>query len=193
MGETKKSKLEILREKINQSSNREFLFLRFKTGEKRRVRVLSEVDDIVIVTFHDSFDKGVNYPCYKYFGKKDCPFCGKTKEDGFRTREMCLLTVFDYDSGEVKIIKEAANKWSPIPSLVDFMEEYGTLLDRDYVVKRIGSSFDISYGVVPMKEEPFKGKAKYKKFTEEEIFTKLKDTYLEKMKDTLVKLKDGTF
>ena len=191
--EAKKSMVDIMKERINKSAGGSMFFLKFKNNEKRRIRFLTDVNEAMLVTFHDNFKKGVGNPCYKYFGRSSCPFCNKTKEDGYRTRDLFVFTVYDYETNEVKLITEAANDCSPIPHMLENFEEFGTLTDRDYIVKRRGKGFDTSYTLIPGSERPFKGVKKFKALDEDEVFEKLKERYLSKMKDILKKIKNGTF
>jgi hypothetical protein len=77
--------------------------------------------------------------------------------------------------------------------MLENFEEFGTLTDRDYIVKRRGKGFDTSYTLIPGSERPFKGAKKFKALDEDEVFEKLKERYLSKMKDILKKIKNGTF
>lgn len=191
--EAKKSMVDVMKDRINKSAGGAAMFLKFKDNEKRRVRFLTDINDSFFVTFHDNFDKGVGNPCYKYFGRSKCPFCNKTKEEGYRTRDLFVFSVFDYETGEVKLIMEAANDWSPVPHMVENFEENGTICDRDYIIKRRGKSFDTAYTLIGQNLQPFKGARKFKALDEDEVFDKLKDRYLDKMKEILKKIKNGTF
>src|SRR4030042_3157582 len=189
--EAKVSMVDLIRQKVEQSAGTGMIFLKVKDKEKRKVRVLTELDDVVVVSFHDSYKFGVNQPCYKYFGKKTCPLCDKTKDDGFRTRDIFMFSVYDYESKEVKIMAEAANDCSPLPAMLDFYETHGTMCDRDYTISRRGKSFDTSYTLIPGDKSKFRGKD-INGLDEDEVFDKLKERYLSKMKDVLKKIKNGT-
>lgn len=139
-------------------------FLYFKNGSKIRVRFLQELDDGMEVVFHDNFTQGVNTPCLETFGQH-CPFCGR---DDLRTRSKYIWSVWDYEANEVKLLMEPANKCSPVSQLVSFYDNYGTILDRDYVIEQKGSQKDKTFSVVPMDKVVFTNK-KAKAFSQSKV------------------------
>jgi len=156
------------------NSNKKF---RFISNEKRRIRFLTELEDAVLVKYHNVWgEDGFLFPCPKYFGYEECPLCSGDHEYGnkMKTREKYAISFFDYETRETKFLDEAANNFSPIPDLVAYFEEYGTILDRDYTIKRTGENQQTSYTVMAADESIFKGRKKYKAMTEEEIFEHLK-------------------
>lgn len=142
--------------------------------KKSRVRFLTDLEDGMEVTWHDKYDEGVNTPCYSHFGL-NCPYCGIEGKDKVRTRQIFTWTVYNYDIDKKQVFRYPANNFSPIPNLVAMYESYGTLLDRDFVIARTGTGFDISYQVVPMDKSTFKGDKKA--FTKIEIFKKWAKMY----------------
>jgi hypothetical protein len=136
----------------NSGSNKgKVLFI--KADSKRRIRFLADIEDGMQVVLHDHYDKGINALCQKNIGKKKCPYCG---DDEMRTRDAYVWPVWDYDSKEVKLFVGFANNFNPLPALIGMYEAYGTILDRDYVITRSGSSTNTSYSVVPMDKVKFK-------------------------------------
>ena len=142
--------------------------------KKARVRFLTDLEDGVEVTWHDKYDEGINTPCYSHFGL-NCPYCGIEGKDKIRTRQIFTWTVYNYDIDKKQILRYPANNFSPIPNLVALYESYGTLLDRDFVITRTGTGFDIGYQVVPMDKSVFKGDKK--PFAKIEIFKKWAKMY----------------
>lgn len=191
--ETKLSMVNIIKQKVEQAAGSGLVFMKVKDKEKKRVRFLTDLDDSIQVTFHDNFKLGVGNPCYKYFGRKACPFCGKDKSEGYRTRDLFIFSVYDYESKEIKLMMEAANDCSPIPAMLDFYETHGTICDRDYIISRRGKMIDTSYTLIPGDKKRFKGDGTFEALSEDEIFEKLKERYLTKMKNILQKIEDGTF
>lgn len=137
----------------------------FREGQKVRIRFLTDMDDGIKVTFHDSFERGINCPCRETFGD-DCPLC---EDDDLRTREQYIWSVYDYDANEVKILMAPVNNCSPIPALVGMYEAYGTLTDRDYVITKNGKQQNTTYSVVPMDKVKFRN-TKVKPFSESKIY-----------------------
>ena len=122
-------------------------FMYFRPDEKKRVRFLQELDDGLEIPFHDNYEKGVNVPCQEIFGK-DCPYC---EDEDLRTRSQFAFSVYDYDANEVKILMQAA-----IPALVNMAETYGTITDRDYVLKKTGKGSTSSFTIIPMDKNKFR-------------------------------------
>lgn len=127
-------------------------FMYFRPDEKKRVRFLQELDDGLEIPFHDNYEKGINVPCQEIFGK-DCPYCD---DEDLRTRSQFAFSVYDYDAKEVKILMQAVNQCSAIPALVNMAETYGTITDRDYVLKKTGKGSTSSFTIIPMDKNKFR-------------------------------------
>ena len=133
----------------------------FREGQKKRIRFLQDMDDGMEVVMHDSFEKGITVLCRETFGK-DCEYCG---DDDLRTRSNYVWSVYDYDDNEVKLFMFAVNRCSPIPPLMAMYENYGTLLDRYYVITVQGKQINKTYSVIPMDKAKFRNQ-KAKPFSE---------------------------
>ena len=127
-------------------------FIFFPEGKKVRIRFLSDMDDGIEVKFHDSFEAGINVPCQEVYGR-DCPYC---EDEDLRTRNLYAWPVWDYESKEVKIFMFAVNNCSPVPALMAMYENYGTLLDRDYVLTVTGKQQNKTFSVVPQDKAKFR-------------------------------------
>lgn len=156
--------------KKNSASRGKFIY--FKEGSKARIRFLQDMDDGIEVTFHDSFEQGINIPCQEHFGK-DCEYC---EMEGLRTRSLYIWSVWDYEAKEVKLFMFPVNSFSPIPALVAMYENYGTLMDRDYVISRSGTQTSTSYSVVPMDKVKFRNE-KAKPYSENKALDMLNKAY----------------
>jgi hypothetical protein len=141
--------------------------------KKARVRFLTDLEDAMEVLWHDKFEDSINVPCLKHY-KLDCPYC-KASDKKIRTRQVFAWTIYNYELDKVQIFKFPANNFTPVPSLVAMYESYGTLLDRDYVISRTGTGFEISYHVVPMDKTKFKKSVK--PFSKEQIMKKWRKKY----------------
>ena len=124
----------------------------FREGVKNRVRFLSDIDEGMEVVFHDSFEAGVNVPCQEAFGRS-CKYCDN---DSLRTRSMYAWSVWDYEAKEIKIILAAVNNCSPVPAFMALYEQYGTMVDRDYVISVSGKMQNKSFSVIPMDKVKFR-------------------------------------
>lgn len=127
-------------------------FMYFRPDDKKRIRFLQELDDGLEIPFHDNFERGINVPCQEVFGK-DCPYC---EDEDLRTRSMFAFSVYDYDAKEVKVLMQAVNQCSAIPALVNMAETYGTIMDRDYVLKKTGKGSTSSFTIIPMDKNKFR-------------------------------------
>lgn len=143
-------------------------FIYFREGTKLRVRFLQDMDDGMEITFHDSYEQGINVPCQEHFGR-DCPYCD---DDSVRTRSQYLWSVWNYEAKEVQLFMFPVNNWSPIPALMAMYENYGTICDRDYVISVSGKQTTKSYSVVPMDKVKFRN-AKAKPYSEAQVLKML--------------------
>jgi hypothetical protein len=123
-----------------------------REGEKKRVRFLTDMDDGLDITFHDSYEAGINTPCQDLYGR-DCPYCD---DDSVRTRSMYCWSVWDYDAKEVKLFMYAVNNCSPVPAMIALHENYGTLCDRDYVIGVSGKQQNKTFSVIPQDKAKFR-------------------------------------
>ena len=164
--------LDQLKADVKKAGSNKSKFIYFREGEKRRIRFLSDMEDAIVITMHNNFEKGINAPCRKYFGK-DCPLCD---EEDMRTRDNYVWSVWDYDSNEVKLFMFAVNRCSPIPALMAMYENFGTLCDRDYIVNVQGRQLDKTYSVINMDKQKFRN-AKAKPYTEKQILKMLDQAF----------------
>ena len=147
-----KIKLSDIKSEISKSGTSKGKFMFFKEDSKARVRFLTDMEDGLEIEFHDSFALGVNVPCQEEFGR-ECEYCD---DENLRTRKMYVWSVYDFESKEVKLLMAAVNNCSPVPALASLYETYGTLLDRDYEIKRIGKGQNTTYSVIPLDKAKFR-------------------------------------
>lgn len=157
---------------VKKSGSNKGKFMYFREGQKVRVRFLTDMDDGMEITFHDSFEAGVNVPCQELFGRS-CPYCD---DETLRTRSLYVWSVWDYEAKEVKLFMFPVNNCSPIPALMAMYENYGTLTDRDYVITVQGKQTNKTYSVVPMDKVKFRNE-KAKAFSEKAILKMLDKAY----------------
>lgn len=157
-----------IKQDVKKSGQNKGKFMYFREGQKVRVRFLTDMDDGMEVTFHDSFEAGVNVPCQELFGR-NCPYCD---DDSLRTRSQYIWSVWDYDAKEVKLFMFPVNNCSPIPALMAMYENYGTICDRDYVISVSGKQQNKTFSVVPMDKVKFRNE-KAKAYAEKAILKML--------------------
>lgn len=153
---------------VKKSGQNKGKFIYFREGQKLRIRFLTDMDDGMEVTFHDSFERGVNVPCQEIFGKN----CGYCEDEGLRTRSQYIWSVYNYETKEVQLFMFAVNNCSPIPALMAMFENYGTITDRDYVISVSGKQQNKTFSVVPMDKVKFRNE-KAKPFSEKAILKML--------------------
>lgn len=153
-------------------------FIFFKEGEKRRVRFLNDMEEGLEVVFHDNFEANINVPCQEIFGRT-CHYCD---EEGLRTRSQYVWCVWDYESKEVKLFMYPMNNCSPLGAIAAMYENYGTLLDRDFVISVTGKQQNKTFSVVPMDKNKFRNK-KAKPFSKSKILDILDNAYPDEHKN----------
>lgn len=153
---------------VKKSGQNKGKFIYFREGQKQRVRFLTDMDDGMEVTFHDSFEQSINVPCQEAFGK-DCPYCG---DENLRTRSQYVWSVYNYETKEVQLFMFPVNNCSPIPALMAMYENYGTICDRDYVISVSGKQQNKTFSVVPMDKVKFRNE-KAKAYSEKSILKML--------------------
>lgn len=161
-----------IKQDVKKSGRNKGKFIYFREGQKQRVRFLTDMDDGMEVTFHDSFEAGINVPCQEIFGK-DCPYCD---DESLRTRSQYIWSVYNYETKEVQLFMYPVNNCSPIPALMAMYENYGTITDRDYVISVSGKQQNKTFSVVPMDKVKFRN-AKVKPFSEQAILKMLDKAY----------------
>ena len=144
--------LDKIKKDAQKSGQNKGKFMYFREGEKKRVRFLNDMEDGLEIVFHDSFEAGINVPCQEIFGR-NCQYC---EEEGIRTRSQYAWSVWDYEAKEVKIFMFPMNNCSPLGAIAAMYENYGTLLDRDFVITVTGKQQNKTFSVVPMDKNKFR-------------------------------------
>ena len=153
---------------VKKSGQNKSKFIYFREGNKARVRFLTDMDDGMEVTFHDSFEKSLNVPCQEHFGRS-CPHCD---DETLRTRSQYVWSVYNYDTKEVQLFMFPVNNCTPIPALMAMYENYGTITDRDFVISVSGKQQNKTFSVVPMDKVRFRND-KAKPYSEKAILKML--------------------
>jgi len=145
-------------------------------GAKGKIRFLREFEDGIKIIWHNSFTDGVDTICLDYYGL-DCPHCDKTKEDGYRTRDLYVWTVWNYDLKKQQIFMYAVSSaYTPVMGVLAIYDEFGSVLDRDLIIKRTGKELNTNYTVL----NGDTGRTpKCTPWTDEEIFERIKKAYVD--------------
>lgn len=164
--------LDKIKEDAKKSGSSKGKFIFFKQGEKRRIRFLNDMEEGMEISFHDNYETGINVPCQEIFDR-ECIYCN---EEGLRTRSQYLWSVWDYENKEVKLFMYPMNNCSPLGAIAAMYENYGTLLDRDYVISVTGERQNKTFSVVPMDKEKLRN-PKAKPFSKKAVLDILDKAY----------------
>ena len=162
---------DIKREAAKSGANRGKIFY-LKDGQKARIRFLDDMDEGMELTFHDSYEKGINVPCQELFGR-ECDYCD---DEELRTRKLYAWSIYDYESKQVKVMLYAVNNCTPVGAMMAMYETYGTITDRDYVFSVSGKGSDKTFTVVPMDKNKFRN-AKVKALSDDAILDIIDKAY----------------
>lgn len=152
-------------------ANKDKIFF-VKSDSKVRVRFLQELDTGYEFTFHDSYQQSINTLCREELGKT-CPLCG---DESLRTRTLYAWSVYNYDTKKVEVMLFAVNNCTPVSQLVSMYENYGTIMDRDYVLAKSGKQQNTTYTVIPQDKQRFRN-AKAKPYTKSTVLKILDKAY----------------
>ena len=65
---------------------------------------------------------------------------------------------------------------TPVPAFIEFFDEYGTICDRDYTIKKVGKGMSGNITVIPGEISKFRN-GKAKSFNEKQIIKLLKEAF----------------
>lgn len=166
-----------IKDEVKRAGTNKKKFVYVRDGEKRRFRFITDMNDGFEIKFHDSFSGGVvPTPCQEIFGRS-CPYCENEGDyENLRTRNQYAWTVWDYEDNELKVFMYPVNNCSPVPHLISYFENYGTLCDRDYVVSVSGKQQNKAFSVIPMDKVAFRN-AKAKPFSKKQMLKMLDEAF----------------
>lgn len=168
------SLIDSMKERIkNSGANKKEVFY-IAPDSKRRIRFLQELDSGFEFKFHSHWNKGINALCAETYGKT-CPYCNDDDEE-MKEYTNYAFSIFDYDSNDVKILLYKATGLTPLPAFIDFFDEYGTIMDRDYTIKKSGKGMSGNITVLPGERTTFRN-AKAKPYTKKQIISILQKAF----------------
>lgn len=163
-----------MKERIKNSgtSRKEIFYV--GADSKRRIRFLQELNDGFEFQFHSHWNKGINALCLEEVGG-DCPYCAEVDEE-LKTYTMYAWSVWDADANAVRILLYKATGITPVPAFIEFFEEYGTIMDRDYTIKKIGKGISGNITVIPGEISKFRN-SKAKPYTKKQMIKLLEKAF----------------
>lgn len=168
------SLIDSMKERIkNSGANKKEVFY-IAPDSKRRIRFLQELDSGFEFKFHSHWNKGINALCAETYGKT-CPYCNDDDEE-MKEYTNYAFSIFDYDSNDVKILLYKATGLTPLPAFIDFFDEYGTIMDRDYTIKKSGKGMSGNITVLPGERTTFRN-SKAKPYTKKQIINILQKAF----------------
>lgn len=118
---------------------------RIKDGDKKRFRFLTDMEahdnyrGPAEILMHSKWgeDDGLwPTPCESHEGKDDCQYCKAAKSDSkIRSIPWYAFTVRDLDEKKNYIFAHNCGQGSPVPTMMDMWDKFGTICDRAYEVK----------------------------------------------------------
>lgn len=170
-----KNLIKEMKERIAKSGANKKEILYFGKDSQKRVRFLQELDAGHQFQFHNDWATSVFELCKDPEDHENCKLC----EDGIAIQDNFVWSVWDYDSSSVRILQFKATGVSPVPALIEMYEEFGTIMDRDYKIKKVGQGQGASFVVTPLDKERFKN-SKAKPYTYKEIKEILEKAWVSK-------------
>ena len=147
-----------------------------RNGDKKRIRMLCEVDDGSEIVFHYNYAKKINVPCQTQFARS-CPYCDEPV-DGVREVVKYIFPIYSQADGVQQImIEKAWKESSPImPLLREYeLQEKDTFMDCDYLIAHEGVGKEKSIAVRAM--NPCKLEQKITPWTKAEMMEKIDKAY----------------
>ena len=174
--------LDDIKNDVKRSGSNKSKLVFFREGTKKRIRFLQDLEDGYEVNIHGNWDEGLTAVCGKEYGQ-DCKYCSKNEEladddeePKYDTKTNYVWSVYDYDTNKVELMVFKVNRCSPIPPLVAMYENYGTLVDRDYVITQVGKGITKSFTVIPQDKSKLRN-AKAKPYSKQAMLKILLEAY----------------
>ena len=161
-----------MKERIAKSGTSKRGILYIGKDSIKRVRFLDELDAGQQFQFHNDWDASIFQLCDDMEDHENCAMC----EQEIALQDFFAWSVWSYDDNAVRILLYKATGVSPVPALIEMFEEFGTIKDRDYKIKKVGQGTGGSFVVTPLDKERFKN-AKAKSFTKKQMIDILKEAY----------------
>ncbi len=166
--------LDDIKNDVKRSGSNKSKLIYFRPDSKKRVRFLQDLEEGYEVDIHGNWQEGVTAVCGHEYGHS-CKFCDVNEEleadnenPKYDTKTNYIWSVYDYDDNQVKLMCFKVNRCSPIPPLVAMFENYGTLVDRDYVITQSGKGIEKTFTVIPQDKSKFRN-AKAKPFSKQAV------------------------
>lgn len=146
--------LDKMRQQVKNSGGNRKGMLILKEGEKEKVRFLTDMREAVEFKLHEKYGSFMPMLCQAHVNR-ECTKCD-SDDDKVRDTQYFCWQVYNYDSKKVELMMYKANEQSPVPHMIAFFDEYGTLTDRDYTIKQSGKGKSRIFSLLPGEKKKFK-------------------------------------
>lgn len=161
------SGLKELKKIVEGTQNSNSAFLRLKDGQSVQVRFLQELD--VAGKLYDE-SRGLAFSVYEHsdpdnFRQKfictsneegQCVGCERVVQNSkWRKSSRLYINAYNVDDGLVQIIPTGFSTKGIGATLVEYAEDFGTICDRNFKLKRTGELMKTSYSVFPREVSDF--------------------------------------
>lgn len=153
--------------KLAESTSGESSFLRLKDGQSVTIRFIQELDEngkhydekrglAVSVFEHVSpDDNGIRFLCTME-DEGRCVGCERVVlNPRWKRRTRLYVNAYVVDEQKVKVVATGFSAKGIGGALVDYAEDFGTICDRNFKLKRAGEGFATSYSLLPREPSKF--------------------------------------
>lgn len=157
------------------------VYLRMKSGDSIKVRVMSPVDYVEYLAHQSFTHKVYTQPCVSVLGK-ECALCkaGKSGIEEFNAlmpRKRYLFVFADMESGELKVLDVSKNQAKKLISdIEEYREDLGGLA---FNLKKVGEGTNTAYTLAPIIRMKDEDRAQFEKCSELEVTNEFLNSVLQ--------------
>lgn len=118
-----------------------------------RIRMLIDFDDprAVALPWHKNYEGKVDRPCYEQFDL-ECKDCASSNKKTRNNEDVYAWPLWDYETQRVRLLVGRENNFTIVGKLFEFYEKRGTILGRDFIVKKVADKKNpkfTKYALIP--------------------------------------------
>jgi hypothetical protein len=128
-----------------------------KANEASRVRFLIDIEQGLEIEFYNEFGGlRIPSPALWDYPTEILDERADDNDDKLKREIHYGWPIWNYDRERVQLLHGKPNQWSPVMQLLSAYEEYGSIVDRDFNIRRQGEGLETSYSLFPGDKKPFK-------------------------------------